>query len=363
MKKVLIVTTIQNTVEAFLIPHIKLLESMGYKVWIATSIKREITTELKKNYWVDISFNRNPLSFKNFQALKQMKDLIENNDFEIINLHTPIASFIGRYIARKNKNIDVIYTVHGLHFYKGAPIINWLLYYPLEKLAINWTNKIITINMEDYERIKRMSSQKTKIYKINGIGLDIERYQNGNSIKIREELRINKEDIIITIIGELNKNKNQIQLLKAVSLLKEKNIQILLVGVGKTKKRLEKIAFLNNLKVNFLGYRKDINDIIAASDIVCSLSYREGLPRNVMEAMSQGKPIIATKIRGNCDLIKNGVNGYLVKINDYRQTANKIEEIILNKELKEKIKENNFKEIMKYSLERILEETKKIYLE
>ena len=364
MKKFLMVTTIQNTVEAFLVPHIKMLEKNGYEVWIATNVYKEIPKDLKKNKWINISFSRNPFSKNSIKAIKEMRNLIKENNFDMVHFHTPVAAFLGRYAAMKEKQKNIIYTAHGFHFFKGASLQNWLIYYPMEKLAINWTDKLITINEEDFQRAKKMSGKNTKVYKVDGVGLDLENYKNGDAEKIKSELNISKDECVITIIGELNKNKNQIQLLKAVSLLKEKginNIRILLVGVGNEEDSLREEAKKNNLKIKFLGFRKDVKDIVAASDIICSMSYREGLPRNIMEGMAQGKPFIVTDIRGNRDIIKNNQNGFIVLINDYQKTAEKIEWLMSNLEKKLKIAENNFIDVNKFSIEKIIKNMEKIY--
>lgn len=364
MKKFLMVTTIQNTVEAFLIPHIKMLEKNGYEVWIATNIYIEIPEDLKKNKWINISFSRNPFSKNSFKAIKEMRDLIKKNSFEMVHFHTPVAAFLGRYAAMKEKQKNIIYTAHGFHFFKGAPLQNWLIYYPMEKLAMNWTDKLITINEEDFQRAKKMAGKNTKIYKIDGVGLDLQNYRNGDAKKIKNELSISKDEYIISMIGELNKNKNQIQLLKAVSLLKGKginNIRILLVGVGNQEVTLREEAKKNNLKINFLGFRKDVKDIVAASDIICSMSYREGLPRNIMEGMAQGKPFVVTNIRGNRDIIKNNRNGFIVSVNDYQKTAEKIEKLMIDIEKNSEIAENNFIDVNKFSIEKIIKNMEKIY--
>ena len=364
MKKFLMVTTIQNTIEAFLIPHIKMLEKNGYEVWIATNIYKEIPEELKENKWINISFSRNPFSKNSFKAIKEMRDLIKNNEFEVIHFHTPVASFLGRYAAMREKQKNIIYTAHGFHFFEGAPLQNWLIYYSMEKLAINWTDKIITINEEDFQRAKKMAGKNTKVYKIDGVGLSLENYRNGDSKKIKDELKISENEFVISMIGELNKNKNQMQLLKAVSLLTNKdidNVRIILVGIGNQENILKEGAIKNNLKIDFLGYRKDVKDIIATSDIICSMSYREGLPRNIMEGMAQGKPFIVTDIRGNRDIIENGKNGFIVSLNDYQKTAEKIEELMINREKKSEIAENNFINVNKFSIEKILKEMEKIY--
>jgi len=364
MKKFLIVTTIQDTVEAFLTPHIKMLEAEGYKVSIATNIYKDIRDDLKNNEWINISFSRNPFSFNSFKAIKEIRGLIRNGNFQMVHFHTPVAGFLGRYAAMREKQKNVIYTAHGFHFFEGAPLINWCIYYPMEILAARWTDKLITINEEDYKRSLKFKLRKNgKCYKVNGVGLDISKYNFGDSQKIKKELLIREPQKIVLMIGELNKNKNQAQLIQALELLrlKGRDIKAIFVGIGPEDVKLKKLAKDREVKVSFLGYRKDIKDIIAASDVVCSMSYREGLPRNIMEAMSAGKPLVVTDIRGNRDIVKDEINGFLVLVDGIEETANALDSLLYNSEIYKTISQNNYKDIENYSIENILESMKEVY--
>lgn len=364
MKKVLIVTTIQNTITAFLIPHIKFLEKKGYKVILATNVFKKLPEELENNEWINIPFSRNPFSISNFRAIKEMRNLFKKEKFELIHFHTPVAAFLGRYAAMREKQRNIIYTAHGFHFFKGAPLINWLIYYTLEIIASRWTDKLVTINEEDYHRAKSFKLREGgKVYKVSGVGLDIGRYQNGDGEKIKRELFIGGNEKTILMVGELNKNKNQIQLLNILEKLKlkGKNVRGVFVGVGEQEKKLREIAKEKRIRVNFLGYRRDITDIVASSDILCSMSYREGLPRNLMEGMCQGKPLVVTNIRGNRDLVLEGENGYLVDVNEVEEASKKIIDILENKELYEKLSKNSSEYVKKYSIEKVLEEMKEVY--
>lgn len=363
MRKVLIVTTIQNTVEAFLIPHIKNLEKKGYKVSIATKLNEKLPESLQECNLINIPFGRIPLSKNSFYSFIKLKKIMENEKFDFVWCHTPIASFLTR-IAGLRTNQKIVYMAHGFHFYKGASIINWMLYYPMEWIAAKFTDKIITINKEDYENALMLNSKRAKVYKIDGIGIDLDLYKKGNRTKVRTELELNFNEKIITIIGELNKNKNQIQIIKAIEFLKNREIEVkcLIVGVGDKELELKDYVKKNKLEENivFLGYRKDVADIIAASDILVSTSYREGLPRNIMEGMAQGKPFIATNIRGNRDIITDGINGYLIKINDYEELSRKIE-LLYDEEKTKRIYFENLKSIKKYSLYNIEEQLNTIF--
>lgn len=361
MKRILMVTTLKITIEGFLIPHIKLLEKIGYQVDLACNMEDEFCIEeLKENRWYHLSFTRNPFSINSLKSILELRKLIREREYDIVHLHTPVAAFLGRVAARTLGIKNIVYTAHGFHFYRGAPLINWMIYYPLEWIAMRWTDKIITINQEDYERAQKMAGSRTKVYKIDGVGLDLEKYSKGNREKVRKELQLSEDDFIITIIGELNKNKNQIQLIKAIEVLEAK-FKALIVGGGEKEKELKEYVKIKKLedRVKFLGYRTDINDVVAASDVLASMSYREGLPRNIMEGMAQGKPFVVTNIRGNKDIIKNGVNGFRIDINRYDLTAQNIKKLE-DKKLLNTIENINLKDVKKYSEEKILEKIKNI---
>ena len=137
----------------FFIDHIKMLQNMGHIVEIACNINNAMSTQnINVNCKAhDIPFSRVPLSKDNIIAYKKLKELIKKENYDMIHCHTPNAAVITRLICRKirRSGLKVIYTAHGFHFYKGAPIKNWLLYYPIEKICSYWTDVLITINRED----------------------------------------------------------------------------------------------------------------------------------------------------------------------------------------------------------------------
>ena len=320
MKKILYITTISDTINAFLVPHIKSLVEQGYKVDCAANIVEEFSEEL-----IDIGvqifevpFTRNPLDINNLKAFKKLKKIQENNNYDIVHVHTPIAGMYGRMLKLKFKSLKTIYTVHGFHFYKGAPLLNWLIYYPIEKIMANFTDSMITMNSEDYERANLFNVKN--VYKVNGVGLDLEKYNSNlfDKNEVRKKLNLKENDFVIIMIAEVNKNKNHKQMIEAVEILKNRNIdvKVFCLGTGilfdKVKQEIKNKNLENN--IHMLGYRNDVNEIICASDIGILMSYREGLPRNIMELMACGKPVIGTNIRGIRDLIKDALNGYLVEV-------------------------------------------------
>lgn len=365
MKKVLYVTTVSRTINAFLIPHINMLLDNGYEVHCACSIDKPVDKELQRRgvKIFEVPFSRNPLGIGNIKAFIKLEELQRINDYDIVHVHTPIAAIYGRLLKLNFPSLRVIYTEHGYHFLKGGSKLGWILYYPIEKIMAKFTDVTININKEDYEITKEKLKPK-KCYLLNGVGLDLDKYKKLSSKEIQEkrkEFGLKDKDFVVLMVAEINKNKNHIQLINAMDILKDKypNIKVLCIGDGRLKESLEKQIILRNLQNNIfmLGYRLDVNKLINISDIGILLSRREGLPRNIMEFMACGRKVIATDIRGCRDLICDETIGTLVNVDDYESTAKAIEKYYILNDKSFEVSE----EIRKYDIESINSELLKIY--
>ena len=343
MKKALIIASVYGFIHHFERNDIKILQKLGYKVIIASNFdnyKNELDN-LNINL-IHIPFQRSPFSLKNITAYKELNKFLKKEKVDLIHCHTPIGGVIGRIVGYKNKVKCIIYTAHGFHFFKGAPLINWLLFYPIEKYLSKYTDILITINQEDYKRAQTFYAKKVEY--ISGVGLDTEKIRNTvvDKNKKREELGLTENNIVLLSVGELSKRKNHIIPIKALAQIKDnKNIFYLIAGVGSLKNYLKeeckKLEIENQVK--FLGYRKDIYELCRISDIFVFPSLQEGLPVALMEALCCDLPIICSDIRGNNDLIEDGKNGFLVK-NNIDEYAKKINFLIKNKEFYKNVRSN-----------------------
>lgn len=370
MKKILYVTTVSSTINAFLVPHIKYLINRGYIVDIATNITDKVNQDLIDMgvRVFEVDFQRIPVSPKNSRAYKQIKKINKKEKYDIVHVHTPVASFVTRYALRKEKNLKIVYTCHGFHFYKGGSIINWLLFYPIEKIAAKWTDSLITINSEDYEIASKFKLRNNgQVSKMNGVGIEKEKYviENFNKSEYRKKLGLKDDDFVILVLAELNKNKNHIQLIKAMNLLKDKypNIKAIFAGTGPLEEEIKKQIKENGLeeKISLLGWRNDVKELINLSDVVGLFSKREGLGKCLLEAMICGKSVIATNTRGPRELIKNNKNGFLVGINDYKNTSKSIEKIYMSNNLKSLLKINSINKANEYLLDNVLNQLNQNY--
>lgn len=367
--KILYVTTVSLTLNTFLIPHIKHLIENGHEVQIASNIDVEVSKEFVNSNikHTKIDFSRNPFSLSNKKAYTQIKELQKKECFDIVHVHTPVASFVTR-LALKNEDIKIIYTAHGFHFYNGAPLINWVLYYPLEKIAAKWTDTLVTINNEDFERAKKFKLRNDgQIELMHGVGMDPNEYEftNFNKEQYREDLGLDKNDFVLLVLAELNKNKNHVQIINAMEILKDKypNIKVLCAGKGPLEEKLKELVkekrIDNNIK--FIGFRSDIKELLYISDCIGLFSMREGLGKCLLEGMITGKALIATNTRGPKELIEHNKNGFLVKIGDYKSTAKYIEELYLDNEKRSEFGEISKIKVKNYFMENILVEIYNIH--
>lgn len=302
-------------------PFMRMLRKDGWEVHYASMGEEEIL-DADKSFIV--SFTRNPFTISNIRAYKQLKQIIDRENYDIIHTHTPVGSVVTRLAARhaRKRGTRVIYTAHGFHFFTGAPLLNWLIYYPTERLMARYTDTLITINDEDYKRAKR--AFKTDVRYVPGVGVDPDRFKPRLTKKQRNDLRrslgLKPDDFVMIYPAELSKRKNQTMLIDVMELVVKHNpgVHLLLPGsdsLGGLHKRLvnEKDIARN---VHFLGYRSDIAQLLQISDLSVSTSKQEGLPVHIMEAMTAGLPIISTKCRGASELVEDGKNGYLVDFDD-----------------------------------------------
>lgn len=370
-KKVLIAANWDSFIFKFLIPNLKMFHENGYEVHVASNGNTKVEDIPYCDKKFNVCFTRNLLNKDNIISYRQIKRIIEDEDYDLIHCHTPFGAAITRMAARKtrkNGNLKVIYTAHGFHFFKGAPMKNWLLFYPAEKILANYTDVLITINQEDYELAR--SKFKTKVKYVPGVGIDNKKFDFRMTSKEKQELRkslgIEKDDVVLIYPAELSKRKNQLWLLETLKeyLQKNKNVKLLLPGNDILNGKCQKYAKENQLdNVLFLGFRKDIPKLLRISDISVSSSKQEGLPVNIMEAMYVGLPIIATDCRGQRDLMENGKNGYIISSNDQNTFVLLLQELVKDSKKRTILGKESQKMIKRFLLENVMNDMSIIYRE
>lgn len=283
----------------------------------------------------EIPISRSPFSRSNLEAFRMLKKVMNDNKFDIVHCHTPMGGVLTRLAADRKNSGTVIYTAHGFHFYKGAPLMNWLVYYPIEFLMSFRTDCLITINGEDYAFAKK-HFRHPEVKLVDGVGYNDSRYfpvTEEEKKRIRKEKGFGEDEKILIYVAEMNENKNQGMLIDALKDIPD--AKLLIAGADNYGGRYVSCAKTAGVadRVSFLGHCDDVADYVRFSDVCVASSLREGLPVNIMEAMACGLPVVATDNRGHRALIKDGEDGFIVKIGDSGAMAQKVRELLSQKEL------------------------------
>lgn len=364
--KALIISNITNKIGNLTMSMAEPLSEMGYEVILASNFKSYNGNLKAAPIGIrHVDFYRNPFNPKNIVAYHQLMELLRNEQFDVMHCNSPVGGVLGRICGTRIGVKTIIYTAHGFHFYKGAPFINRTLYKWAETYLAKKTDAIITINKEDYEAAMLMKLRSNGgVYYAPGVGIDVDAIKK---VKVdrtqkRAELGISDNDFVITAVGRLEKNKNIENMIRAISKVND-NVKLLLCGDGRQINDMKVLAKELNVKnrIIFAGFRYDIPEILKSSDAYILISYREGLSRSLMEAMAAGLPCIVSKIRGNVDLIENGLGGYLVDPDDVVGIATAINKIVKDEDLRKNMGYENLENVKSYSIENVKNKMKKIY--
>jgi glycosyltransferase EpsD len=346
-------------------PFMEWFKARGWRVDYASAGEEEVRG--CDNSYI-VPFKRSPFSKSNIQAYRQLKKIIMENRYDIIHTHTPMGSVVTRLAARKARRqygTKVIYTAHGFHFFKGAPKVNWMLYYPVEKLMAGCTDCIVTINDEDYGNAVDRGFKAGRIEKIDGVGVNLERFHEATAdekSKQRRKLGYGDDEFLMICVAELNDNKNQDFLISAMAKLPA-NCKLLLLGKGDNEQRYAELIGKFSLegKVKLLGYRTDVDRMYEISDVLVTASHREGLAVNIMEGMACGLPVVCTDVRGQRDLVSDGVNGFLYQVDDEAAYLAAVRKLYEDVELRKSMGERNLVGAQRYSVEKAVDRMAVIY--
>ena len=373
MKRILISST-DVMMYLFLLPHLKYLANNNYHIDVACSSAGEyksegyekiISDQLPKNSrYFHISSERSPYSSGNAKGYRQLRSIIKDNDYDLVWTNEPVMGVITRLAASKfRKNgLKVLYLAHGYHFFKGAPILNWM-YYPVEKFCSYLTDLMVMINFEDFEFTKRHFSGN-QVRHIDGIGFDVAKYNDVcvDVAEKRKELGVGSDDILVLSAGELMTRKNHEAMIEAVALANDPRIKYIICGIGDRLEFLKELA--DNLEisgsVSFIGLRYDIPELLKAADIFAHPSRREGLGIAPLEAMASGLPIVTSNIQGIKDYSVNGLTGFSLEPNDIKGFSSAICALADDAELRKKMGAHNIQAVKKWSIENSTSQVKEI---
>lgn len=361
MPKILFVATVPEHFRYFHLPCFRMLREHGYEVHIACADAQPLP-DTDKQFAIPIG--RSPLDPQNLRGIRALRKIIDGEQYDLIHAHTPMGGFVARCAAGKARRhgTRVLYTAHGFHFYKGAALTGWLVLFPVEWLMSFRTDTLLTINEEDYARAKARLHAKETVY-IHGVGCDTARFVHDNGARdaMRAAWQIAPSDPVLVYVAEMNANKHQDLLIRAVKSLQRDwpTVQLILVGADHYDGTYKRLAEQLHAPVRFLGERRDVPDILSACDIYAASSLREGLPVNIMEAMAEGLPVVALRNRGHCALVRDGETGYIV--DSQPQMEEKLRALLEDRALCRSFGENGRVRVADYDVHCVLRELQNVY--
>lgn len=364
--KILYTTTIGVTM-GFFTSFIKELVEDGNIVDVAANeletMEKEVQNVLNGKQYT-VPWVRSPLSIHNVRAIKILRNLVSSEQYDIVHCHTPIAAICTRIACKtlRKKGVKVIYTAHGFHFYKGAPLKNWLLFYPIEKYCSRFTDVLIAINKEDFRLAKNKMKAKDTIY-VPGVGIDLQKF-SGNMLSVgqkqafRETLGVNAGDKMLLSVGELSHRKNHEIVIRALAQIEDTRLKYYIAGSGELDTYLTNLITKLGLedRVFLLGQRTDISELCECTDLFVFPSFQEGLPVALMESIASRTPTICSNIRGNTDLV---ATDDLFDPHSVDSVKRKIEEAFFDP-VKEKT-EMNYANLQNYDISSVNKKMKQIY--
>lgn len=364
-EKVLFVATVlRGHILAFHLPYMRWFQEQGYEVHCcaANDTGAPIFSVPYCDRYIEIPFARSPFDRGNREAYRRLKANLKEEHYTLVHCHTPVGATLGRLAARKTRKTGsrVCYTAHGFHFYRGAPLIYWLLYYPAERLLARFTDLLITLNAEDYKRAKRFKAREVAL--VQGVGVDLTPFgAPPDRDALRAEIGVGSDTPVVLSVGEHIERKNHAACIRAIKQID--GAALVFCGAGKQENEMKALAIALGVadRVHFLGFRQDIPALLLAADVFVFPSRQEGLPLALMEAMAAGLPCVVSGVRGNTDLIGDNEGGLAYRPDDVKGIAAGLRTLLQQPELRAQFGERNRTVIRQYSLQNTLAQMAALY--
>lgn len=383
-KRILCIASMASNLDNFNRNNVDILLKLGYEVTLAANFNTKEDTNSRKKIdafikemerqsinVVSIDFSRKIGNiYLQLKSIIQVRKLLQQQ-FDLIHCHSPICAAIVRLLSKKNRRkygTIIVYTAHGFHFFRGAPLKNWIIFYPMEKYLSRYTDVLITINKEDFRLAKKKFHAQKTIY-VPGVGIDLKKFHiylpKEKKNLIYKEINIPEGAFIILSVGELNRNKNQEVIIKAIKKINNVKIHYIVIGIGNCEEYLRNLSKSLNIKqqVHFLGYRSDVSIFYHIADVFAFPSHREGLGLAALEAMAAGLPIITSNIHGINDYSIDGVTGFKTDPDDIDGFTKIINMLMDDPEVRKEMGKYNRVYSKMFGKERVNLIMKKLYYE
>ena len=312
------------TLYHFLLPLMEGLREAGHEV-IGVCADGALAGKVRaRGFRVEnVSIARSYDLARHARTAKMLRTLFRRERFDLVHVHTPVAAMVGRYAAWRAGVPKIVYTAHGFYFHEHMPLPLRAAHIGLEWLGGRVTDMLFTQAEEDAATARRLNLCRGGRIHAIGNGVEASQFQLADPAaraRTRAQLRTSDDAVVIAMIGRLVAEKGYVELFEA---MRNNNAVLWVVGDRLRSDHASGIdTVIDTVKkdlalgprIRFLGYRQDVPNLLAASDIFTLPSHREGMPRSIIEAMMTGLPVVATDIRGAREEVVEGETGFLVPV-------------------------------------------------
>ena len=366
----LVVTTIPGTMH-FLVPYIQHFRALGWRV---DGAAHDLSADARAGEFDrahDVPLSRSLKDVRGLIAGAMTLASIMESGYDIVHVHTPIASFVTRAMARRvpiAARPAVVYTAHGFHFHReGHPLTN-AVFRTAERVAGRWTDRLVVINEEDAAQAKRYRLvPRSRLRHMHGIGVDTDWYSRAHvtaeaSRAALDEIGVDPERPYFVTVGELNRNKRPTDVVRALSQMHDRTPALLFLGSGVERSAVTELAAQLGVADRVaISNVSDVRPLIAPAIALVQASKREGLPRSIMEALSLEVPVIASAARGSRELVGDD-RGVMVPIGAVGEMAAAMDRLAQDPMERSAMGERGRRlMIQRYDLQQLIKDHERLY--
>lgn len=284
------------------------------------------------------SMTRDIHPLADLKTLATLTRLFRQKRYQIVHTHLAKAGMLGRFAAGMTGVPIVVHSLHGSTFYDGQRPLARRSYILLERLAGRMTDCYVAVGEDLRDRYLAQNIGEPSQYVVIHSGMDLSRFLAAGALT-REDIRVRKAELgigsdqaVIGAVSSLEPRKGHLYLIKAAKELVEKHPQVtfLLAGEGFYREELERTVAREEMSRHFVftGYREDIAEVMATFDILALTSLWEGLPQVLVQAAAVGRPIVTFDVEGAREVVKDGVNGFVVPLRGVDRLVEKLDYLL-----------------------------------
>jgi glycosyltransferase involved in cell wall biosynthesis len=279
---------------------------------------------------------------RDLRALSRLRAAVRSFGAQIVHTHSSKAGIVGRLAARMERVPVVIHSIHGFGFTPLQPLPLRALFFAAEKIASRWTDHFVAVSARDLERGVELGLFGRDRVRLIRSGVELERFRRGGDAgAVRQRLGIPAQAPVVTQIGNFKPQKAPLDFVRMAAEVATPvpSARFVMVGEGSLRPRAEALARRLGVgeKIVFCGWWDDVPALLSASRVSVMSSRHEGLPRAVVESLAAGVPVAATAVDGTPEVVRDGINGFLVEAGDVAGLANAVVALLTDDELHDRM--------------------------